>query len=95
MLLLFSCAPLLSFRVAVPTVHLSMLAGALNLRPLFLRISTLLPRKRIFGSWRSPLAPYSVYPVFTPEPCNEYGVLRKTRARLQLREYQVHLDATL
>jgi hypothetical protein len=29
---------------------LSMLAGALNLQPLFLRISTLLPRSRILGS---------------------------------------------
>src|SRR5919107_2389697 len=38
----------------------------------------------VLGSWRSPLAPYSVYPVLTPEACNEYGMLRKTRARLQL-----------
>ena len=49
----------------------------------------------VLGRWRSSLASYSVYPVLTPEACNEYGVLRKTRARLQLREYQVHLHATL
>ena len=50
--------------------------------------------RRILGSWRSLLVPYSVYPVVTLEPCNEHSVLRETRARLQLREYQIHLDAT-
>jgi hypothetical protein len=63
--------------------------------PAPISLFTEVPRIGILGSWRSPLAPYSVYPVLIPEACNEYGVLRKTRARLQLREYQVHLDATL